>query len=476
MTFGKPAKVTENNGRLYPSFVALLGETDPFRGLTAGFIDNRLVDDVYQYVIISTASLDNEASINSLGANLVSPPFPTGNWYYRPTTAEKVVDAPERTVYADVDFGDVLVGRTAERDLIVTNTQDSANYTGTAGKIAGSDDIAQGPQAFDLAPDEAVNLPVTYAPAQRGGDSATVSVQSGANEDRIAYTGNGVAPVAGIGIERPSKVVRVGTVEAIGIDVTNVGDGNLSGLGNASNLRGRAGAISGDPSFSGDGSGFSIGDGQTQRIDYRFAPTVAGKQTASVVIDFNNGSQDGANGSFSKSFDFSAIAVGPEFGAELNRRAIDPGDLINFGKVRAGSTTTFQLSLGNLVDDLRLPEDLIGLTLLGFEIEGPNAFAFDLRGLTPGTVLRAMDTIDLFLDYTPLRGGIVASATQSIFTDVGAGFGSPRGEIFTFALQGNPFAPVPEPGTLGLVGLGLAGLAFIRRRAHGGQSRGLHLS
>lgn len=80
-----------------------------------------------------------------------------------------------------------------------------------------------------------------------------------------------------------------------------------------------------------------------------------------------------------------------------------------------------------------------------------------------------------FINIFPTSGGVLSVLEDSACLAAGAasgciGFSTPENQSttldFGFTISSNPLSTVPEPGVLSLVGLGLLGLAGIRRRAN----------
>ena len=385
-----------------------------------------------------------------------------------------------------LSFGPTLVGYSSSQSI--TATYDTVNGDWSVGN--GVFGAAQGSAAISPSVATLFNLGVnddgsaqsasqtyTYSPTVRGTDSATVQVwygtnpqndQSGQNADgnaaaNITLNGQGVAPVNSV-TKTDAGLTRIGTSSTASISVSNVGDGNQSGLGTISNLNGSAGAATATANrFTGSGGSFSLGDSGSQTFSYQYTPTDHKQNTATVLLNFDDGSSDGTNSSQLTSVALSGQGVGPTFASSHA-----PGSVLNFGKVEAGSSGNMSLGISNSSTDANGGnQSLTNLTVLSAFFTGPDASLFSLTNFTGGTVLRDgnLDKLNLSVNFNPENTAEGwKDAYLTLVTDQGAAFGE-AGDTFTFHVRG--FAANPEPSTLTLLGTGvvcLAGYGWRRRR------------
>jgi hypothetical protein len=147
--------------------------------------------------------------------------------------------------------------------------------------------------------------------------------------------------------------------------------------------------------------------------------------------------------------------VGPNFASNF-----DPDRVI---ALSAAGLPSVSLDIFNSALELGSQPALTDLTLLSFSFSGADPLAFELIGFTPGTVLQVGGGIaSLTVSFGPVPPGLYSS-TLTFLTDQGASIGEP-GQSFSFQLSGNAAVATPEPGTLGLLGGFVAGLAVLRRR------------
>ncbi len=131
-----------------------------------------------------------------------------------------------------------------------------------------------------------------------------------------------------------------------------------------------------------------------------------------------------------------------------------PSSTINFGTIALGSTETLDLALQNVGTN---PNGSV-LTIEGYSITGTDASSFS-ASLTAGSVIDQGGTLIVPITVYATRVGELTS-NLTLFTDQGAGLGG-AGATFTYSLD--PTSS-PEPASIAVIGVGLAGLANMRRR------------
>ncbi len=346
-----------------------------------------------------------------------------------------------------------LSGLGDESNLIGSVAAGSGDFTGPGGPVNLADGASQ---SFDY----------TFTPTIRGEQKSIISAsfdngsQDGTNASHaldvdIAYTG--VAPVRSVDTSAiDAGLVRIGTTATASIKVSNIGDGNLSGLGEESNLKGTIGVGSGY--FGGDGGDINLPDAGEQTFNYTYTPVDRTTNSSTIAVDFISGSADGSNMAESVVTTLKGQGVGPIYSSDLT-----PDSTLEFGTVPQADTKTLTLEISNSsTDDNGGDTTLTDLTILSAAITGTDADLFTISGFTAGTVLHEGDPLSLEVSYNGTGTHGEHSAVLTFLTDEGAGFGL-DGNSFTYQIHASL---APEPGTLVLLafaGLALAGFAWRRR-------------
>ena len=348
---------------------------------------------------------------------------------------------------SSVEYGAVLVGRDASTAVTASNA--GANFTKIGvrfGQPAAPFATNAGDETAYLFQDptlgsDTLEATCTFAPAARGAFTTTVAVEvEDGDNGSVTLSGTGVAPVNRVVAENDVRV-RVGTSGTLNVEVANIGDGNLSGLGEESNLHGNLSVE--------EGSGFgatslpvvSLGDGETTDVTVPFAPMARGLMTAFAEVRFVDGRRDGTNAPDVYDVPLQAYGVGPVFSA---------GTRVSLGAVEIAAAGYESFQVSNVTDDADGGDcELTRLTLLDAFITGEDADVFDLVGFTPGLTLDK-GCLTSGLEIHAFNDGTdwgAKSATLTFVTDVGATVGQ-VGSSYEIALSA---VFVPEPSAVVLL-------------------------
>ncbi len=330
-----------------------------------------------------------------------------------------------------LDFGNVLVGQSGQQSVTASNVGPNFTKVQNLSFPAPAGPFGGGSQSFNplfqdptLGSDTATKS-YSFAPTTRSASSQMLSVTSDSGNRSLTLTGRGVAPVNAVSVT-PAGPTRIGTQGTATLQINNLGDGNLSGLGGVSNLHGTAGSAAGV--FSGSGGSIDLADGAGTSLSYAFQPTQHGSASSPLSVAFTNGSSAGTNAAQTVVATLSGTGVGPVFAA--SSAALD------FGPQEIGQMATLPLSLLNdSLDNDGGNASLTNLTLLSASISGPDADWFSLSGFTPGTVLGRGSSLGLSVDFTATGPVGAKQATLTFVTDQGAALGA-TGQSFSIPLAG----------------------------------------
>jgi hypothetical protein len=400
--------------------------------------------------------------------------------------------------------GFVLVGQTSTTPITlnVGNTGNGSlasaangSLNNLSGSITGGNSVFVGTAStFNLADNTngttvstaSQSFGFTFKPTIIGTQSTTVATtfSNGAPSTNIAaasvtttLTGTAVAPVQSVNPAAATVYARAGTSASTAITISNIGNGNTSGLGAISNLS----VSSITPAL---GSGFkgsvgnvtsaSLTDSASTTLGFTYTPISRGATaTTAVSITFSNGNSAGTNLSQSVVSTLTGTGVGPVFAGSIkggavstptagaNGSIIAASKTIQFGSVGYKNSQTVYLELQNTSTDANGGvASLTDLSILRYSIGGGTASAFSVPAGSGVLAENSAGFIEIPITVIGTSNIGSLNDTLTIFTDESVGFGG-TGDTFTYALTA---FSVPEAASFVALGLGFAGLAGIRRR------------
>ncbi|MEP7219944.1 MAG: choice-of-anchor D domain-containing protein, partial [Bacteroidota bacterium] len=213
-----------------------------------------------------------------------------------------IIDQPSEFVSLQIDpsplaFGNVVAGRSIEKNVTITNQSSKRIINGTVGNSGGPFTITAGGGPFQLAPGATRTVAIKFAPGVAGGyiDSIVVTANSGDSSKPGDDTRRIMRVLlAGRGTTGPSKtdstlVLAFPDMLSFGtLTSGQVGVQPIVVMNNSSSERTGTITPPGNSGFSlvQGGDYFSLAPGETHEVWLRFAPTSGETINDSVVISY----------------------------------------------------------------------------------------------------------------------------------------------------------------------------------------------
>jgi hypothetical protein len=367
-------------------------------------------------------------------------------------------------------FGNVLVGGPS------ASIANFATVTGGIGTTmtlsAGSTVFGPGAQQIfsTITVSPFVGGTYTFTPTTTGSTSATITIRDGITASTVTLTGTGVAPLETIAVSNP--YVLVGQTGPVSLTVNNIGNGNLSGAGTISNLRGSV--ASSASVFIGSGGSFSLQDSTagaasitSATFGYTFAPTITGAASTTVATTFSNGT-NAANAGGLVTTTLQATAVAPVASVTPTASA---------GNVRVGTSGTAAVTVANIGNGnlagtgtaYNLNASVTGGSTGGFSSANTGALSL-ASNATPSVASTATTTLGY--TFTPTSRGVASSAVSLNFSNgstdgrnlsqsvAATVTGTAVSPVFTSSIQGAGATNTPNAVAQGATGTALQTISF----------------
>jgi|GEM_PF-2667553 len=291
-------------------------------------------------------------------------------------------------------FGDVTYGETVTQELTVTNDGGvtlEITDASPAGTDAGQVSIVAGDTSTSLVPGETETYTVAVTPSQQTALSASVSVQTNANDLAVPVTATPAVPNASPSLSDGSTIdfdaTRTGSATQKTLTVTNDGDAVLT-LGEPSVTGAGAYSVVNAPSTA------YLAPGESITYSLTFAPSAEGTVQATLTFDEVSDPDVG-------SLQFTLNGSGIEADARFSDASV------SFGQVGVGTTRETTHSLEN--------DGTAAYRVTGVSITGSDSAAFE-TDLATGTIVRPGDSVAFEVNATPsIRDSL--SATLEVETN-----------------------------------------------------------